>query len=208
MRMTYLLAVCMVVVSLFLETGMAAGAQKKGAPKEATSQQYFPDTLNVDYFSNANTPAFPDGTLRIINAGETETAGQIQGGLICADIYVFDTFQQMQECCGCPLSANGIGTLSVNNNLTNNPLTGRVLTNGVIQIVSATPATNGSCDPTNITPIPTLRAWVTHIESTATSSVGESQDVPLSAGAEANLAQTCLLVQTLGSGFGLCTCGT
>jgi len=39
-------------------------------------------------------------------------------------IYVLDAYQEMTECCACAESPNGLRTLSVNKNLTNNPLTG------------------------------------------------------------------------------------
>lgn len=39
-------------------------------------------------------------------------------------IYVLDAYQVMTERCACAESPNGLRTLSVNKNLTNNPLTG------------------------------------------------------------------------------------
>ena len=32
-------------------------------------------------------------------------------------IYVFDTSQAMEECCGCPLTADGLLTISITNDL-------------------------------------------------------------------------------------------
>ena len=64
--------------------------------------------------------------------------------------YVFNQKQVLNECCGCPVSHNGLATLSVNKNLTGNPAVALRLGNGVIKVVSA--AFNGlaapSCDPT------------------------------------------------------------
>ena len=76
-----------------------------------------PDVLKVDYFSNANTGGAPDGTFRIRNAGASN-------GNLCAYIFVLDPEQEMTECCGCLQTPDGLGTLSVNVDLTGNPLTG------------------------------------------------------------------------------------
>src|SRR5271157_5286039 len=110
----------------------------------------------VDPYANANTPGAPDGTLRITNTGATYEN-------LCAMIYVFTADQQMAECCGCLESPDNLNTLSVNNDLTANPLTSTIPTAGVIKIVSA--AVNGApCDPTkNVWPNPTEDpVWLTH----------------------------------------------
>src|ERR1022692_4405882 len=75
------------------------------------------DVLKVDYFANANTAGAPDGTLRITNPGTS-------GGNLCAAIYVFDSGEELSECCSCKTTPNGLKTLSVNTDLTSNPLTG------------------------------------------------------------------------------------
>jgi hypothetical protein len=74
-----------------------------------------------------------DNTVRIINP----TA---QFGTLCANIYVFDDFEELQTCCGCPVSPDGQRTLSVLNDLTSNfGVHLADLNHGVIKIVSATP---------------------------------------------------------------------
>ena len=78
--------------------------------------------MAVSYFSNANTSGVADATVRLTNPGVT-------GGNVCAEIYVFDQDQQLSECCGCLVSPDGLQTLSVNTNLTANPLTGVRSTN-------------------------------------------------------------------------------
>src|ERR1039458_8244041 len=104
------------------------------------------------YFSNANTPNAPDATVRIINDGDTETN-------LYAAIYVFDDSEELQECCSCVITPDGLLSESVNNNLTANPLTGIKPTRGVIKVVSST-----SADPNIIAPQTGLRAWATHIQ--------------------------------------------
>jgi hypothetical protein len=162
------------------------------------------DVFKINYFANNAAPA-PDATVRIDNPGLTY-------GNLCAMIYVFDNDQQLSECCGCVETHNGLRTLSVRNNLTSNPLTGKVSTNGVIKIVSA--AVNDSpCDPTaNVKPTANLRAWVTHIQNAVGTAYPitetESSDSTLGASELANLQAQCSFVNILGSGQGICSCGT
>jgi hypothetical protein len=83
------------------------------------------------------------------------------------------------------------------------------LNSGVIKIVSTRPV-GGVCPlPTRLGPIPAVRSWVTHIQnaSFAETETG-SQDATLSAGEQISLATQCKAIQTVGSGKGLCTCGT
>jgi hypothetical protein len=162
------------------------------------------DVYKVNYFSNNAAPA-PDATVRIDNPGLTY-------GNLCAMIYVFAADQQLSECCGCVETHNGLRTLSVRNDLTSNPLTGVRATNGVIKVVSA--AVNDSpCDPTsNVSPKANLRVWVTHIQNAVGTAFPitetESSDSTLGATELANLQAQCAFVNILGSGHGICSCGT
>jgi hypothetical protein len=162
------------------------------------------DVYKVNYFSNNAAPA-PDATVRIDNPGLTY-------GNLCAMVYVFDFDQQLSECCGCVETHNGLRTLSVRRDLTSNPLTGRVSTNGVIKVVSAA-VNNSPCDPTsNVKPTPNLRVWVTHIQNPVGAAFPitetESSDSTLGATELANLQAQCAFINILGSGQGICSCGT
>jgi hypothetical protein len=162
------------------------------------------DVYKVNYFSN-NAGSAPDATVRIDNPGLTY-------GNLCAMVYVFDADQQMTECCGCVETHNGLRTISVRRNLTSNPLTGVISSNGVIKIVSAA-VNNSPCDPTsNVTPRANLRAWVTHIQNAVGTAwpitETESSDSTLGATELANLQAQCAFVNILGSGHGICSCGT
>jgi len=162
------------------------------------------DVYKVNYFSN-NIPGAPDATVRIDNPGLTY-------GNLCAMIYVFDADQQMTECCGCVETPNGLRTLSLRSNLTSNPLTGVVSTNGVIKIVSATRGASG-CDPTsNVAPTANLRSWATHVGNLVGSSYPitetESSDSNLGTTELTNLQSQCAFIHILGSGQGICSCGT
>jgi hypothetical protein len=162
------------------------------------------DVYKINYFSNNAAPA-PDATVRISNPGLTY-------GNLCAMIYVFDADQQLTECCGCVETHNGLRTLSVRSNLTSNPLTGVVSRNGVIKVVSAA-VNNSPCDPTsNVSPKANLRAWVTHIQNPVGTAFPitetESSDSTLGATELANLQAQCAFINILGSGQGICSCGT
>ena len=162
------------------------------------------DVFKVNYFSNNAAPA-PDATVRIDNPGLTY-------GNLCAMVYVFDFDQQLSECCGCVETHNGLRTLSVRRDLTSNPLTGVVSSNGVIKVVSAA-VNNSPCDPTtNVKPTANLRVWVTHIQNPVGTAFPitetESSNSALGATELANLQAQCAFINILGSGHGTCSCGT
>ncbi len=163
------------------------------------------DVYKVNYFSNANYAGAPDATVRIDNPGVT-------GGNLCAMIYVFDNDQQLTECCGCLETPNGLRTISVNNNLTSNPLTGVRSKTGVIKVVSAA-VNNSPCDPTsNVTPTASLRVWATHIQNKVGSAfpITETESSDSTLGAKElsfYLQAECAFVNILGSGHGICSCG-
>ena len=163
------------------------------------------DVYKLNYFANNGVGTAPDATVRIDNPGLTY-------GNLCAMVYVFDADQQLTECCGCVETHNGLRTLSVRRDLTSNPLTGVLSTNGVIKIVSAA-VNNSPCDPTsNVTPKANLRAWVTHIQNAVGTAwpitETEYSDSTLGATELANLQAQCAFVNILGSGHGICSCGT
>ena len=163
------------------------------------------DVYKVNYFSNNGVGTAPAATVRIDNPGLTY-------GNLCAMVYVFDADQQLTECCGCVETHNGLRTLNVRTDLTSNPLTGVLSTNGVIKIVSAA-VNNSPCDPTsNVTPKANLRAWVTHIQNAVGTAYPitetESSDSTLGATELANLQAQCAFINILGSGQGICSCGT
>jgi hypothetical protein len=157
-----------------------------------SAQAANPDTFKVTYFSNANTAGAPDATVQVTNVG-TDNAQNL-----CAFFFVFDRNQEISECCVCPVSANGLLTLSVNENLTSNPLTGKVLKEGTIQIVSF--ACTGLIAPG-------VRAWSTHIQK-GNFAVTETpfSDAGLSAGQFTSLSNKCNGIVLDGSGSGICYC--
>jgi len=163
------------------------------------------DTLKVDYFANANTSGAPDATLRLDDPG-TYTAGN---GNICASIFVFDPYEEMSECCSCLLTPDGLRTLSVNTDLTSNPLTGVTLTTGLVKVVSTKLSKGGTCPlPTAVYPAAALRSWATHIQDNLSVTETGSQDATLSNAEIVALGRQCNSIRLVGSGRGVCSCGT
>ena len=171
----------------------------------------------LNYYSNRNNQAGADATIRLVNPGTQGTPLQpAVEGTICADIYVFDASQEMIECCACRITANGILQFSLLNDLTQNPLTGFPAPNaGVIKVVSDDRA---NCNQTHPVPIQRLLGWATHIQQPVTGTFVTTEDhfmdSILTAGGGSQqseldfLGQACSFVQYLGSGKGICKCGS
>jgi hypothetical protein len=179
------------------------------------------DAYQVGYYS-ANFQAGGNGSLydqyvRIINTGQIGSPmdPSTQQGKVCADIYVFDANQEMVECCSCPITANGLLSLSLQNSLLNLPLTSVIPSSGVIKIVS-----DAGCNEQSITtPVNGgLRAFGTHLQllnmmvpplaTNAVTTETQFQSAPLQNQEAGFLGQACSFVQYLGSGKGHCLCGT
>jgi len=76
-----------------------------------------------------------DGLVRLVNYSDIDSD---QNGTLCAMIYVFDDIEEMQACCGCPVTPDGLRTMSVINNVTKNFGVNRGNLNaGVIDVVSS-----------------------------------------------------------------------
>ena len=173
------------------------------------------------YYSNANYPGAPDATVRIVNDGNTD-------GNLYADIYVLDDSQELQSCCGCLVSKDGLLSESVNTELAsiNVVLTNKVDHRGVIKIISDANV-NGYDGVSPVKPTAGLRVSATHIQSLKYEYADETDpggrfdwavtetnanNANLGAVEIALLPEECgFIVGTegepgLGSGFGVCTC--
>jgi len=167
------------------------------------------DAYQVNYYSGS------DGSVRVINTGQTGSPISSDHGTICADVYVFDSNQEMLNCCGCRVTANGLLTFDVRTQLLFRTLTTVVPAEGVIKIVSARTAAGNTCDPTNIvTPVESgLRAFGTHPQTVPPNIVAGLtetlfQTAPLTNTEQAFLGNACSFVLYLGSGQGRCVCPT
>jgi uncharacterized protein YjdB len=162
--------------------------------------------ITAQYFNRANAQnSGYDSTIELTNPGLTAA------GNLCAMIYVFDSKQELNECCGCMISDSGLRTLSLLNDLTANPLTGIQPVAGTIEIVSSDPAQNPKCDAGSLAPAGEVIAWGTNVQASsgqyfvteekfATSDLNSTQSTVL--------ATECSMLEKLGSGQGICTCGT
>jgi hypothetical protein len=159
--------------------------------------------LNIVYFHLPQNG--PDTTMRIANPG-------LSGTDLCAMIYVFDRKQQLVECCGCPVSRDGLRIFSLRHDLTANPLTGIKSTDGVVNVISADHAGNPNCDASSISPSGIVAAWSTNLASTGNGTYTILEDSaalsPLSDQQLSASQAQCSFAKTLGSGQGTCSCGS
>jgi hypothetical protein len=182
-------------VGVFILSVVAISLMFSGnALAQGDNSMYF-----VTYFAN-NVSGAPDATLRFINDGDT-------GGNLWAAIYVFDDSQELQACGACEVTPDGLLSEDVKTQLTNNPVTGRIPTRGVIKVV-----TSSNPSPTDLGVTTGLRGWATHIQrATATSGAYATTEAPL---ADSNLIDPeyallqslCYYAGLLGSGQGTISC--
>ncbi|HLW70281.1 MAG TPA: hypothetical protein VKS22_06640 [Candidatus Binataceae bacterium] len=150
----------------------------------------------VNYYSNAGSTTDPDGTVRIVNPS---------GSSLCALIYVTDEDQELRECCGCNVTDRGTRILSVDTDLTSNPANGVSTVNGSVAIVSSS-ATN--CDASLAKTSGNLAAYETHPQNDGTLTEDEFTPSPLSRPELNGLQTACAAIELVGSGKGICSCGT
>ena len=136
-------------------------------------------------------------------------------GAICANVYVYDPSEEVVACCSCPVTPNGLVSLSAQKDLIINPLTRGNPTSIVIKLLATVPV-GGTCNNSallagTVTTTPGMAAWGTtlHADTSAaagTFAVTETAFTPstLSPGEFARLAYGCGVVANVGSGFGIC----
>jgi len=92
---------------------LASGDSSSDAPAGIFTSN---SEMEVGYFDlSSSYPAFNgsgngDNLLRLLNPTQVV-------GTLCAEIYVFDSEEEMGECCGCPVSPNGLDQISVGRDL-------------------------------------------------------------------------------------------
>ena len=86
----------------FLMLMLALAVMLGGNALAQDNSDYF-----VTYFSNANTASAPNAVVRFINDGDTEAN-------LFADYYVFDDSQELQECCSCLITPDGLNSEYIN----------------------------------------------------------------------------------------------
>ena len=174
----------------------------------------------VRYASNLN---IGDSIVNMTNTGAngagfgSGTSASVTGA-ICANVYAFDPTEEIVSCCSCPVTPNGLVSLSARADLINNPLFPRTPTAITIKIVATVPV-GGSCSNSALLGgqggTPTLAngllAWGTTLHANTGAPAGtyaltETRFSPatLSAGELARLQYACGVVNNQGSGFGVC----
>ena len=203
----------MLAAALALGCVTLLGAQRVEAQSQAAG------VYKLNYFTTASSTDELGGWVRITNPGSPPAGAAIippDPPSLCALIYVYRPDEEIAECCGCWVSHNALRELSVNVDLTNNPVSRFPLTRGVIKLVSSynstgqPPTSDSQCDPRVITPTRTLRAWITHLQvATGIANFTESEfsDAALSDDERAVLQNDCFYAWRIGSGPGRCTCG-
>jgi len=120
-----------------------------------------------------------DALVHTLNVGNFAVETNGVSGSVCANYYVFDDDQQLEECCACPVTADGVRTQSTINDLTSNPtVAGADLSLGAIKIIGSfgdcatvtTPksATTTAAFITAENLVEGLKAWINHAEKIAT----------------------------------------
>jgi len=127
-------------------------------------------------------------------------------------LYVFDESQELTECCGCIVTDSGLRTLSLLGDLTNNAVTGTRPKAGVIKLVPSDITQNPTCDPGSLTPTGVVLGWGSNIQTLTDNTVQATETkfetAALSDGETSSLVNDCNFARHLGSGKGVCTCGT
>jgi hypothetical protein len=203
------------ITAAILLCTVAAYAQQGNATLDTPYQ--------VRYAANVS-PASPiDSFVNITNTGargaglQSGTAASITGA-ICANVYAFSPDEQMISCCSCPVTPNGLRSLSAKRDLVNNTLTPAVPGSIVVKILGSVPV-GGSCAGSAAAPgalTSGLVAWGTTAHAAAPggvpTAITETPFVPatLSRGDDGGsaeyerLTQLCTFIIANGSGFGLC----
>ena len=162
------------------------------------------DVFKVSYFDNNTAEGAPGAVIHVINPG---------AGALCADVYVWRADQELEECCSCQISVNGLLTFTVAAATANPGDGGGVPVSGSIDIIAdSTPACTDAA-AASPTPTPTLRAWATHVNVNTVGTPTENAfdvtetallDSTLSSGEESEASGRCAAIQANDSGHGLC----
>jgi len=124
-----------------------AGAASADGPSTGFLTSYYDVASSTiptasGYGGSGGSGGVGDALVHIINPDHEATQ---QLGTQCAMIYVFDDIEEMQACCGCPVTPDGVRTLSVINNLTSNFGVNRAnLIAGVVDVIGAAPNMSGA----------------------------------------------------------------
>src|SRR5438477_9439217 len=125
--------------------------------------------FQVRYASNLNVTG-ADSVVNITNSGARGAAlasgtSASTTGALCVNAYAFSPDEQLISCCSCPVTPNGLVSLSAKQDLISNTLTPAVPNSIVIKLLASTPV-GGSCTNSAAAPGPLasgMLAWGTTI---------------------------------------------
>ena len=171
---------------------------------------YQGDWYQVKYMANLGAG---DSVLNLTNTGRQN--GLDPAGRICVNVYTFDPNEELISCCACPVTPNGLKSLSARSDLINNTLTPGVPSGITVKLVADQKFSNGAlvCNastPTAATLARGMRAWGTTIHALPTTPVTfgvtetEFSMAELSVSELNKVTGYCAFIQNNGSGFGIC----
>jgi hypothetical protein len=165
--------------------------------------------FQVRYASNLS---YADSAVIITNDGASATAVNpvtaALNGNMCVNVYVLDPQEELVSCCSCPVTPDGLASLSANSDLISNTLTPAVPTSIVIKLVATLSGAGGSgtsCSLAAATagstsyPIATagLAAWGTTVHALGTSAILPAGGTTPPAGTTLALTETPFTPATL-----------
>jgi len=178
--------------------------------------------FQVRYASNL---AVGDSVVNITNTGGTvavtyaagTNGAAVTNGNICVNVYTFSPDEQMISCCACPVTPDGLVSLSARNDLISNTLTPGVPTSIVIKLLASTGG--ATCNASTVSggsqaQVRGMAAWGTTIHAlpvtpgSPATTYGTTEtkftNATLSEAEYARITTLCGFIQTNGSGFGIC----
>lgn len=172
-------------------------------------------SFQVSYAANLSVG---DSVVNITNVGaqgaslQSGTGAGITGA-ICANVYAFTPDEQLVSCCSCPVTPNGLVSLSAKNDLASNTLTPAVPSALVIKLLATLPVAGSCTNSAAAVGSATLANGMTAFGSTihgtpaaGSYAVTETRFSPatLSSGELARVGSLCNFILANGSGFGVC----
>jgi hypothetical protein len=198
-----------ILVLAVLVFSLAAFAQ---APADAPAAgAYQSDWYQVRYAANLGAG---DSVINLTNTGAQN--GLDPAGRICVNVYTFDPNEELISCCACPVTPNGLKSLSARGDLISNTLTPGVPSGITVKLIADQKFTPGGVLICNAsTPFAGslargMRAWGTTIHALPTTPVtyGVTETpfsiAELSVSELAKVTSYCAFIQNNGSGFGIC----
>jgi hypothetical protein len=188
-------------------------------------------SFQIGYASNVNAGdsyvnISNDGAFMAVTTIAAATNSLSVSGSFCVNVYAFNPDEEMLSCCSCPITPNGLVSLSVQRDLLNNTLTGRTNPSSVvIKLTSTSPlipaqvagpgnpcALSAANQATNIfSPGMGMVAWGTrlHANTSSTTTTYSLTETPfttaeLSLGEYERLNNLCAFNLAQGSTYGIC----